>query len=127
MRGHAATRFEQMNSISDRAPISRQEFATEIGAWCGPRKKLGSETLSDPWIRHFLSKFVVVKAYEDREVEQMYGLNGYPTLEYGDSSGEQVHKTVGYQPTHSFATQCAKAIQGLDVELPTELQVLIEK
>jgi thiol-disulfide isomerase/thioredoxin len=95
--------------------------------WCGPCKKLESETLSDPWIRHFLSKFVVVKAYEDREVEQTYGLNGYPTLVFCDSGGEQVHKTVGHQPTHSFATQCAKAIKGLDTDLPAELQVLVEK
>jgi thioredoxin-related protein len=68
-----------------------------------------------------------VKAYEDREVEQQYGLNGYPTLVFCDNSGEQVHKTVGYQPPYSFATQCAKAIKGLEAKLPAELQVLIEK
>jgi thiol-disulfide isomerase/thioredoxin len=95
--------------------------------WCGPCKLLEAETLADPWIRHFLSNFVVVKAYEDREVEQKYGLNGYPTLVFCDSGGEQVHKTVGYQPAHSFATQCAKAIKGLDADLPAELQVLAEK
>jgi thiol-disulfide isomerase/thioredoxin len=95
--------------------------------WCGPCKMLESQTLSDPWIRHFLSSFVVVKAYEDREVEQTYGLNGYPTLVFCDSSGKQVHKTVGNQPAHSFATQCAKAIKGLDAEMPAELQALIEK
>jgi thiol-disulfide isomerase/thioredoxin len=95
--------------------------------WCGPCKMLELETLSDPWIRHFLSKFVVVKAYEDREVEKTYGLNGYPTLVFCDSSGEQVHKTVGYQPAFSFASQCAKAIKGLEAELPADLQVLIEK
>ncbi|HEY3394191.1 MAG TPA: thioredoxin family protein [Lacipirellulaceae bacterium] len=95
--------------------------------WCGPCKMLESETLADPWIRHFLSNFVVVKAYEDRDVEKTYGLNGYPTLVFCDSSGEQVHKTVGYQPAFAFASQCAKAIKGLESELPEELQVLIEK
>ena len=52
--------------------------------WCGPCKLLEKETLSDPWVRHFLSGFVVVKAYEDKDVEEKYGLNGYPTLVFTD-------------------------------------------
>jgi thiol-disulfide isomerase/thioredoxin len=106
---------------------SRPLMVMMTATWCGPCKMLESETLADPWIRHFLAKFVVVKAYEDREVEQKYGLNGYPTLVFCDSSGEQAHKTVGHQPPHSFASQCAKAINGLDAEMPAELQALIDK
>src|SRR5262245_59671569 len=34
--------------------------------WCGPCKMLEKETLDDPWVRYFLSNFVVVKAYEDK-------------------------------------------------------------
>lgn len=29
--------------------------------------------------RYFLSRFILVKAYEDQDVEKLYGLQGYPT------------------------------------------------
>ena len=74
--------------------------------WCGPCQLLEKQTLNDAWIRHFLSSFVVVKAYEDREVEQKYGLRGYPTLVFIDSSGKSVHTCVGYMPAFSFAGHC---------------------
>ena len=70
--------------------------------WCGPCQLLEKQTLNDAWIRHFLSSFVVVKAYEDREVEQKYGLRGYPTLVFIDSSGKSVHTCVGYMPAFTL-------------------------
>jgi thiol-disulfide isomerase/thioredoxin len=106
---------------------SRPLMVMMTATWCGPCKLLEQETLADPWIRHFLASFVVVKAYEDRDVEKTHGLQGYPTLVFCDSSGKQVHKTVGYQPAFAFASQCAKAYKGLNTELPAELQLLIEK
>ena len=106
---------------------SRPLMVMMTATWCGPCKLLEQETLADPWIRHFLSKFVVVKAYEDKEVEKTYQYAGYPTLVFCDSSGKLVHKTVGYQPAFAFAAQCAKACKGLGTEMPTELQLLIEK
>src|SRR5207253_280925 len=77
--------------------------------WCGWCKVLEKETLSDPWVRHFLSGFVLVKAYEDRAVEQKYGLSGYPTLVFTDSAGKSVHKTVGHQAQLPFSRECARA------------------
>jgi thiol-disulfide isomerase/thioredoxin len=95
--------------------------------WCGPCKMLEKETLNDPWIRHFLSDFVIVKAYEDKDVEKTYGLNGYPTLVFTDSSGKEAVRTVGHQPVVSFATVCAKAYSKLGRKLPIELQKLVDK
>jgi thiol-disulfide isomerase/thioredoxin len=95
--------------------------------WCGPCQLLEQQTLNDAWIRHFLSSFVVVKAYEDREVEKQYGLRGYPTLVFTDSTGKAVHTCVGYMPTFSFAAHCAQALQGVSTELPPEIETLIEK
>ena len=77
---------------STRKPLMVMMTAT----WCGPCKHLESQTLSDPWIRHFLSGFVVVKAYEDRKVEETYGLQGYPTLVFTDSNGRAAYTSVGY-------------------------------
>ena len=95
--------------------------------WCGPCKMLEKETLSDPWIRHFLADFVVVKAYEDRDVEEKYGLQGYPTLVFTDETGKAAHRTVGYQTPLPFAGACAKAFEALGQTPPAELKLLAEK
>jgi thiol-disulfide isomerase/thioredoxin len=95
--------------------------------WCGPCKKLEKETLSDAWTRHFLSQFVLVKAYEDKDVEKTYGLTGYPTLVFTDSTGKAAHKTVGYQQVLPFAAECARAYRKLALKPPADLQTLIEK
>jgi thiol-disulfide isomerase/thioredoxin len=95
--------------------------------WCGPCKALESETLNNPWIRYFLADFVIVKAYEDAEVEKIYGGNGYPTLVFTDPSGKEAERTVGYQTTVPFAGVCAKAMKKLGTKLPAELKMLAEK
>jgi thiol-disulfide isomerase/thioredoxin len=95
--------------------------------WCGPCRMLENETLADPWIRHFLSGFVLVKAYEDREVERAYGLGGYPTLVFTDSGGSAAHKTVGYKPTLPFAGKCVKAYRKLAREMPADLKLLVDR
>jgi thiol-disulfide isomerase/thioredoxin len=95
--------------------------------WCGPCKMLERESLSNPWIRHFLAPFVVVQAYEVQEINEKYDCGGYPTLAFCDSAGEMKHKHVGYIPTINFAAECAKAIQGVELDLPAELQELIDK
>ena len=74
-----------------------------------------------------MSPFVVVKAYEDREVEKKYGLRGYPTLVFIDSSGNAAHTCVGYMPAYTFATHCAQGLRGTATELPPEIETLMEK
>jgi thiol-disulfide isomerase/thioredoxin len=108
---------------ADKKPLLVMMTAT----WCGPCKMLEKETLNDPWIRHFLSGFVVVKAYEDKDVENKYGLSGYPTLVFTDSGGKEVHKLVGYKARLPFAAECARAYQKLGLKPPAELQTLIDK
>jgi thiol-disulfide isomerase/thioredoxin len=95
--------------------------------WCGPCKALEKETLNDPWIRHFLSKFVIVQAFEDKDVEGKYGSNGYPTLVFTDSQGKEAARTVGHQATLPFAGVCAKAFKALGEKAPSELDELTAK
>ena len=95
--------------------------------WCGPCKLLEKETLSDPWIRSFLSRFVIVKAYEDKEVENKYGGGVYPTLVFADCSGTQMYRCTGYKPAFTFAQDCAKAFDSLSIEQPEAMKTLIEK
>ena len=95
--------------------------------WCGPCKMLEEKTLNDPWVRYFLSPFVVVKAYEDKDVERTYGLNGYPTIVFADISGKLAHKCVGYMPVIGFSTECARAFKAMAAKQPPELEKLLEK
>ena len=95
--------------------------------WCGPCKMLEKETLNDPWVKHFLTGFIIVKAYEDKEVEAKYPMNAYPTLVFTDSQGKELHRTVGFQPTTKFLEQCVAGMKKLALKLPEELQLLIDK
>jgi len=105
----------------------RPLFVMMTATWCGPCKILENETLTDPWIRYFMSPFVMVKAYEDKNVEAKYGQQGYPTLVFVDSSGKVAHKLSGYMPAFYFASQCAKAFKRLSVEPPPELKKLVSE
>jgi thiol-disulfide isomerase/thioredoxin len=132
--GKAAPKTEELAWEKDYASALKRAAAEKkpllvmmTATWCGPCKLLEEKTLNDPWVRHFLSSFVVVKAYEDKEVERTYGLSGYPTLVFTDSSGKLAHKCVGYMPVINFSTECAKAFKALSVEPPSEMRKLIEK
>lgn len=86
-----------------------------------------AQTLHDPWIRCFLCRFVLVKAYEDRAVEKEFGLNGYPTLVFVNAEGEAKHKCVGFMPTIQFAQELEKALKAIHEERMPQMQTLIDK
>lgn len=112
----------------DRAKKENKPLMVMMTAtWCGPCKMLERDTLSNPWIRHFLEPFVVVQAFEVADVEKKYDSHAYPTLAFCDSAGELKFKTVGYQPPINFAAAVAQGIKAVDKELPEELQLLIDK
>jgi thiol-disulfide isomerase/thioredoxin len=95
--------------------------------WCGPCKALEQNVLNDAWVKHFLADYVIVKAYEDKDVEKKYGMNGYPTLVFTDSSGKEMHRTSGNQPSTKFLGNVVKASKKLSIKLPAELQTLVDK
>src|SRR5262249_42486395 len=78
--GEKDYRSEIKKAKAEKKPLMILMTAT----WCGPCKLLEKETLDDPWVRYFLSDFVVVKSCEDKDVENAYGLTTYPTLVFTD-------------------------------------------
>jgi thiol-disulfide isomerase/thioredoxin len=110
-------------AATEKKPVMVMMTAT----WCGPCKMLEKETLNDPWVKHFLADFIIVKAYEDKQVEAKYPMNGYPTLVFTDSQGKEMHRTVGFQPTTKFLEQCVTGMKKLALKLPEDLQLLIDK
>ena len=112
----------------ERAKTEKKPLMVMMTAtWCGWCKKLEADTLDDPWVRYTLSGYVVVQAFEDKEVEGKYGQEGYPTLVFTDSTGKMAHKLVGYRPVTSFLEECARADKKLGRPLSPELQTLVDK
>ena len=107
----------------EKKPILIMETAT----WCGWCKKLEKDTLDDAWVRYALSGYVIVQAFEDKEVEGKYGCEGYPTLIFADSTGKLAYKFSGYREIAPFLGQLAAADEKLDLALPEELQTLLDK
>jgi thiol-disulfide isomerase/thioredoxin len=132
--GKAAPKTEALVWEKDYAAALKRAAAEKkpmlvmmTATWCGPCKLLEEKTLNDPWVRHFLSPFVLLQAFEDKEVERVYGFNGYPTLVFTDSSGKTAHKSVGYMPTIPFTGECAKAFKAMSTALPPEMETLVAK
>ncbi len=73
--------------------------------WCGWCKKLDSDTYSDRTVRKLAEGFICVKvdADKERELVSKYGVNGYPTVIFFDSSGNIVNRQVGYAGPADFA------------------------
>jgi hypothetical protein len=78
-------------------------------------------------VTRLLSGYVLVQAFEDKQVEEKYGNGGYPTLVFTDSTGNVAHKFVGYRAVLPFLEQLALAEQKLGRKLPEELQTLADK
>lgn len=132
--GQPAPKTEELKWEKDYASALKRAQAEKkpmlvmmTATWCGWCKKLEHDTLSDPWVRHFLSGFVLVKAFEDKDVEKKYGCGGYPTLVFTDSEGKLIHKTVGYEERLSFSTEVCRAYTKMHEKLPVALKTLVAK
>jgi thiol-disulfide isomerase/thioredoxin len=103
-------------------------FLMLTATWCGPCKSLESETLPTPAIRDALKDFVWVKAYEDKKLNEQFGLQGYPTLVFVDPQTEKpFFKTSGYEPTGPFLSKIIDARKKGGLKLSEDLQALAEK
>lgn len=106
----------------------RPLFIMMTAEWCGPCKHLEQTTLSTEIVQSALKQYVCVKAYEDKELEEKYGLNGYPTLLFIDSDGERVHhRTSGSRPVGPFLKVVIEAMGNGNLQIPENLQQLADK
>jgi len=107
----------------ERKPVLLMMVDRNSAQWIALEK----ETLSDPWVKNFLSSFVLVKTLEDKAVEAQYQANIYPTLVFLDQDGREVRRTSGQQPAAVFLGHCVRALRLLAVDLPAELQLLVDR
>jgi thiol-disulfide isomerase/thioredoxin len=107
---------------------NRPIFLMLTATWCGPCKMLESRTLPSSNVLSGLKEFVWVKAYEDKELNERFGLSGYPTLVFLDSAGERVlEKSSGYEAVGPFLRHILAARQAAKLPLSKELQELQAK
>lgn len=73
--------------------------------WCGWCKKLDQDTYSSTKIQSLADKFVCVKVDgdKDRANTSKYGIDGYPTIVFMDSSGKEIDRNVGYAGPEELA------------------------
>ncbi len=73
--------------------------------WCGWCKKLDADTYADPNVKKLAEKFISVKVDADKSPDTAvkYGVSGYPTIIFLDSSGTLVGRIIGYKGPEPFA------------------------
>jgi thiol-disulfide isomerase/thioredoxin len=76
-------------------------------SWCGWCKKLDKETFKDETVRALSTQFVCIKVNADtsKSLTKKYGVRGYPTVVFLNSSGKQIGKIGGFKPAKAFAAQ----------------------
>lgn len=73
--------------------------------WCGWCKKLDEDTYSDPTVQELAANFVCVKVDGDKYPGDVskYGIDGYPTIVFLDSAGNEIDRNVGYAGLEELA------------------------
>jgi len=92
------------------------DFYTEWCSWC---KKLDADTYTNSNIQKLAEKFICVKVDADKapETATKYGVSGYPTIIFLNSSGTPVERVIGYKGPAPFG-QTMSAVLGKTAAKP---------
>lgn len=82
-------------------------FLDVYASWCGPCKRLKSETFADPQVAAFYNeKFINLsidaEEGEGSEIANMYGVDSYPSLFFIDTTGRVIFHTSGFHGSEDF-------------------------
>ena len=82
--------------------------------WCGWCKKLDSDTYPATEVVKASENFVPIKLNAEKDADgirlaKKFGINGYPTVLFLDSSEKLQYKIVGYSAAKEFAAEMTKA------------------
>ena len=90
---------ETFESAMQRARAQGKPIMIDFYAdWCGPCKDMEARTYPDRQVIAQSQNWVTVKVNGDKrpDVMQAYGVTGFPTLMFAQSSGKPVASTTGY-------------------------------
>ncbi len=84
------------------------DFCTD---WCGWCKKLQSETFTDPAVVERAKQVICVRIDGDKrkDLTGRYNVEGYPTVFFLKSNGQEVHRVVGFRDAGQFLAELDQA------------------
>ncbi|MDX2135843.1 MAG: thioredoxin family protein [Saprospiraceae bacterium] len=97
-------------------------FADAFAAWCGPCKRMASQTFPDPAVGAFFNANFVCVKYDMEKPENAafataYPVRSYPTLLFIDADGKIVKKEVGAK-TPDALVELGRNVLGAKDNLP---------
>lgn len=84
-----------------------------VASWCIWCKKMAEEVYPAPEVVRLSQKFVCIRVDADREeaLVQHYKVDGYPTIVFTNSMGEEVHRITGYVSANEFIAQMKATLE----------------
>jgi tetratricopeptide (TPR) repeat protein len=84
------------------------------GIWCPPCNELNDQVFSKPTFKENASAFIQLKLDADSPasegLSQRYGIQGFPTVIFASSQGDEISRVVGYRPMNEFLAQMKGAL-----------------
>ncbi|MFH0771047.1 MAG: thioredoxin domain-containing protein [Candidatus Omnitrophota bacterium] len=98
-------KYDLQSALNDAKKLQKPVMADFYTDWCGWCKKLDSDTYSDKKVSELADKFICVKVDGDkyRDLAAKYGVSGYPTVIFFNSSGNVEGSIRGYEGPADFA------------------------
>ncbi len=107
----------------------RQVLAFLYTDWCTYCRQMEKETFKDPQVvKELGSRFVWLRLNPETnpqgaELQQRFGVDGYPTLLILDENGDEIDRVSGYVPADRFTQQVELLVDGPDSFPRLEQQV----
>lgn len=94
-------------------------FVDGYTSWCGPCKRMSSETFTKPDVgnfynANFINMKIDMEKEEGPEVARKYNVSAYPTLLFIDGDGKLVLKDMGFKGTEALITVGRTALKQND-------------
>ncbi len=84
------------------------------GIWCPPCNELSDRVFSKPEFKKNAAAFVQLKMDADAPATealfQRYGVQGFPTVIFASSLGDEISRVVGYRPIDQFLASMKNAL-----------------
>jgi thiol:disulfide interchange protein len=96
------------------AETNKRPLMVDFGAeWCGWCKKMDEITFADKDVIRLSKKFTSLKLdwEKDKEIFEMYGIEGFPTFIFMDSKGKEIHRVRGFKNPQLFIEEMKRALK----------------